>query len=134
MIELEFEVDDSDFKEWANITRNNFSLMVQTMIDVAHLIELNTKWRVPLETGRLEHSFKFVVTENTSDFIEVELGYDAVDPRSNFMYAEYQHETTGLHHPLRGEEFYLFKGIKSSLSDAFEFIERDYLSLFGGRL
>ena len=131
---IEYTVDDSDFREWANVTKSRFPLMVQSLIDVAELIDLNTKWKVPLETGRLEHSFKYVVVEKNSEFIEVELGYDAVDPKSNFMYAEYQHETTGLHHPLRGESFYLFKGIKSSLSEAFEMIERDYLSLFGGRL
>lgn len=129
---ISFTVDSSKFQEWVEITLNNFPLMVQTMIDVATLIESNTQWRVPLETGRLEQSFKYVVTEKTSDFVEVELGYDATDPRDNYMYAEYQHEHR-LRHPIRGEAFYLFKGIKSSIGEAFEMIEKDYLSLFGGK-
>ena len=134
MINITGELHDENFNEWANAVRSNFQLMVQTMINVAELIELNTQWRVPLETQRLEKSFKYTVTENTSEFIEVELGYDAADPKSGFVYAEYQHEHPELHHPRRGEAFYLFKGIKSSIADGFELIERDYLSLFGGRL
>ena len=134
MIEFDFEIDDSDFKEWANITRNNFLMMTTTMINVAEMIDLNTRPFVPVETERLRKSFKYVFTEKSSDFIEMEIGYDAVDPRNGFMYAEYQHETTGLHHPRGGEPFYLFKGIKSSLSEAFEMIETDYLSLFRGKL
>ena len=134
MFNAYFTVDDSEFQEWVNITRNNYRVMLQTMINVAELIESNTQWRVPLDTQNLEKSFKYVVTEDTSDFIELEIGYDAVDPKSGFMYAEYQHETTGLNHPRRGEAFYLFKGIKSSLGDAFDLIERDYLSMFRGVL
>ena len=130
---ITFEISSEKFEDWVSITRGKFPMMVQTMINVAELIELNTKWRVPLDTQRLEKSFKYVVTEKTSEFIEIELGYDAVDPKSGFMYAEYQHETTGLNHPRRGEALYLFKGIKSSLSDGFDMIERDYLSLFGDR-
>ena len=131
---IEFRVDDSDFREWAEYTRNEFLTMTQTLINVAEMIDLNTRPRVPVETERLRRSFKYVITEKTSDFIELELGYDATDPKSGFTYAEYQHETTGLRHPRGGEAFYLFKGIKSSLGDAFDMIETDYMSLFGGRL
>lgn len=132
MISIKF--DDSSFQEWVEYTRGEFLTMVQTLINVAEMIDLNTRPLTPVETERLRKSFKYVVTEKTSDFIEVELGYDAVDPESGFMYAEYQHETTGLHHPRGGDAFYLFKGIKRSLGDAFDMIEMDYLSLFGGRL
>ena len=125
------EIHDEEFREWVSSAKSRFMDMVQTMIDVAHVVELHTAPLVPLETGRLEHSFKFVVTERTPDFIEVEIGYDASDPESGFVYAEYQHEED-LHHPLRGEQFYLKYGIELSRNESFELIEVDYLSLFGG--
>lgn len=125
------EIHDEEFREWVSSAKSRFMDMVQTMIDVAHVVELHTAPLVPLETGRLEHSFKFVVTERTPDFIEVEIGYDASDPESGFVYAEYQHEED-LHHPLRGEQFYLKNGIELSRNESFELIEVDYLSLFGG--
>lgn len=131
---IEVTIDDSDFREWVEVTRGEFLSMVQTLINVAEMIDLNTRPLVPVETERLRRSFKYVVTDRSSDFIELELGYDASDPKTGFIYAEYQHETTGLHHPRGGEPFYLTKGIKRSLSDAFEMIEMDYLSLFGGKL
>lgn len=130
---IEFTVDDSEYVEWAETTLAKFPTMINTMQNVAEMIDLNTRPYVPLDTGLLERSFKYVMVEQSSDFLEMEMGYDAVDPKSGFAYAEYQHETTGLHHPRRGEPFYLFKGIKSSLGDAFDMIEKDYLSLFGGR-
>ena len=131
---ISFTVDATEFEEWVNVTQGNFLMMVNTLINVAEMIELNTRPRVPVETERLRRSFKYVVTEKSSDFIELELGYDASDPKNGFVYAEYQHETTGLHHPRGGEPFYLTKGIRSSLGDAFDMIEKDYLSLFRGRL
>jgi len=120
----------NEFQDWLLELENKFTTMVQTMIDVAHLVESNTMWRVPLETGRLEHSYKFVVVENNPNLIEVEIGYDAVDPKSGFMYAEYQHENE-LNHPFRGEQFYLKNGIQSSTNEAMVMIEKDYFSLFG---
>ena len=131
---ISFTVDATEFEEWVNVTQGNFLMMVNTLINVAEMIDLNTRPRIPVETERLRRSFKYVVTEKSSDFIELELGYDASDPKTGFVYAEYQHETTGLHHPRGGEPFYLTKGIRSSLGDAFDMIESDYLSLFRGRL
>ena len=131
---VEFKVDDSDYNEWVSTVQSNFLMMVNTLINVAEMIDLNTRPLTPVETERLRESFKYVVTEKSSDFIELELGYDATDPKSGFMYAMYQHETTGLHHPRGGDAFYLTRGISKSIADAFDMIETDYLSLFGGRL
>lgn len=131
---IEGYVETEEFEEWVNVTHSNFLMMVNTLINVAEMIDLNTRPRIPVETERLRKSFKYVVTEKSSDFIELELGYDASDPKTGFVYAEYQHETTDLHHPRGGEPFYLTKGIRSSLGDAFDMIEKDYLSLFRGRL
>ena len=104
--------------------------MVLTMIDVASLIHANTNQRVPLDTGRLEESFEWKLVKETSDFIQVNVTYDAEDPDSGFHYAEYQHNHL-LNHPKRGEAYYLYNGIQASRSMAYQIIETDYLSLFG---
>ena len=130
---VEVTIDDSEFREWALITKSNFPVMVNTMQNLAELIDLNTRPLTPVETERLRRSYKYVITEQSSDFIEVEVGYDANDPKTGWMYAEYQHETTGLHHPRGGGAFYLTRGIKKSIADGFELIEKDYLTLFRGK-
>ena len=131
---IELKFDDTDYREWATMVLDNFQVMVNTMINLAEMIDLNTRPLTPVETERLRTSFKYVITERSSDFIEVEIGYDATDPYDGYMYAEYQHETTGLNHPRGGGAFYLTRGIKKSIADGFDMIERDYMSLFGGRL
>ena len=61
------------------------------------------------------------------------MGFDAVDEKSGFHYAQYQHdEILTEQHPLRGEQFYLTKGIMLSEDEVLELIETDYLSLFEG--
>ena len=112
-----------------NIT-NNFHMMVQTMEDVAELIYANTNQRVPLDKGTLEESFYYTVIEDNSEFISVELGYNAEDPVTGEHYAEIQHEEESFHHPKRGEAFYLLNGIHSSEGMIRTIIETDYLSLF----
>ena len=55
-------------------------------------------------------------------------------------YAEYQYYMPTESHykkanrkgQMRGEQFYLLKGIQASETLAYEIIESDYLSLFGG--
>ena len=126
-------VEDSEFQEWVVTARSRFETMVLTMVDVAELINANTYMKVPLDTGRLQESFHWDLREESPDRIVVDIIYDAEDPKTGFHYAEIQHQNTRFNHPKRGEAFYLFKGIKSSLSDGFDMIERDYLSLFGDR-
>ena len=125
-----FEVNAEEFYEWVNTARTRFETMVLTMFDVASLIHANTNQRVPLDTGRLEESFQPELIKETSDFIQVNITYDAEDPDSGFHYAEYQHNHL-LNHPKRGEAFYLYKGIQASRSMAYQIIETDYMSLFG---
>lgn len=131
-----FEVEIEPFVEWLNYARNSFVDMVQTLIDVAHVFELNTRPYVPFETGRLEHSFKFVVEEISSDFIEVGMQYSAVDPDSGFNYALYQHDEELRHTVkpwagIRTEAEYMRWGIYHTKDEAYKMIETDYLSLFG---
>ena len=154
---IEFEVDTSGFEEWIHTVHNRFPQMVQTLIDVFHLIQANTNQLVPLDTGRLESSFYYQLYENIPSSLEMHYIYDAVDPKYFFHYAYYQHElehrgrgsysrytrakqsyfTSGSNHHrhgTRGTDHYLFKGIQASESMMWTIIEQDYLSLFYGGL
>lgn len=103
------------------------------MKNVAEMIMLETIPLVPLDTGELEQSYQYKVVER-SPFILLGVGFDAVDPKSGFHYAYYQHEPQSppLRHPKRGEELYLTKGIRNAEGEFFQLIEKDYLSLFDG--
>ena len=120
-----------EFRTYLYTVRGRFSLMLQAMIDVAEVVHANTLPLTPLDTGQLGESFHWQVLEYSREFIEVEVKMDAVDPKSGFHYAEYQHNTFGLNHP-HGQMWYLRAGIHASRSMAYELIEQDYLSLFGG--
>ena len=130
MTELRLEVNTDEFREWVSEARYRYETMVLTMVDIASLIQANTNWRVPLDTGRLEESYYWREVENNSDFIKIEVGYDAVDPDTGFHYAEYQHNHL-LNHPKRGQAYYLYNGIQASRDMAYSIIETDYMSLFG---
>ena len=138
---ITFEVHDEEFIEWVTTARSRFETMVLTMIDVAEVIHAETNPLVPLDTGRLEESFHWQVVEYNRDLIEVQVVYDAEDPDSHFVYAEYQHDKieTWQHYrkanrrgEMRGIQFYLTEGVRESEDMAYEIIESDYLSLFGG--
>ena len=129
---IEFKINNIDeFRTYLYTVRGRFSLMLQAMIDVAELIHAKTMPLTPLDTGQLGESFHWQVIQYSNEFIEVEVIMDAIDPKSSFRYAEYQHNTEGLYHP-HGQAFYLREGINASRSMAYEIIEQDYLSLFGG--
>ena len=129
---IEFKVTGIEStKTYLYTIRGRFFHMLQAMIDVAELVKANTLPLTPLETGRLGESFQWQVMKYSRDFIEVEVKMDAVDPYNGYHYAQYQHDTFGLHHP-HGQMWYLRAGIHASKSMAYEIIEQDYLSLFGG--
>ena len=132
MIEFKFNGVD-EFRTYLYTVRGRYSLMLQAMIDVAKVVQANTLPLTPFETGQLGESFKWKTLQYNREFIEVEVQMDAVDPKSGFHYAEYQHNRT-LHHPppRAGQQFYLREGINASKSMAYEIIEQDYLSLFRG--
>jgi len=156
MFEFEFKVETEEFEDWLYKVHNRFLSMVQTLIDIHYLIYANTNQRVPLDTGRLEESFRYDITRQDEMFIEIHNIYSAVDPKYGFDYAEYQHNlvgrgkgtysrytranswyysvgTTNHHrHGTRGESFYLLKGVQASESMMWTIIEQDYLSLFYG--
>ena len=129
-----------ELQTYLSTVRGRYFTMLRSMIDVAELIKANTNQRVPLDTGRLEESYHWHVIEYNRELIEVEVVYDAEDPKSHFHYAEYQYYMPTESHykkanrkgQMRGEQFYLLKGIQASETLAYEIIESDYLSLFGG--
>lgn len=146
MIDFFVEVHDEEFQNWLNSIELRIQTMRQTLLDIAKMIELNTQKFVPYDYNKhwegehLEKSFKAVPTGNPQEgFIEVEIGYSSIDPRSWFDYAEYVH--TGIDwrtgKPLNfqkatAQRHYLWKGMELSEADGFREIETDYLSLFKG--
>lgn len=128
---ITFEVDAEGFYSWADalVSPYKFRMLVRTMKNVAELIRLETIPLVPLDTSALEQSYEYEVV-NSSPFILLGVGFDAVDEDSGFHYARYQHDTPNLHHPRRGEQFYLKKGIRYAENEILQMIESDYLSLF----
>lgn len=129
---IEITVDASEFEEELSNVKNRFHLMVDTMKSIAVLIEMNTMKYVPEDTTDLVQSYQSHVVPN-GDFIFLAVGYDAEDENDGFHYAEYQHNTTGLHHPKpTARPFYLKDGIMDSRGEIFSMIESDYMSLFIG--
>ena len=134
-----FTVNIESYSEWVYKMHHRFQIMVQTMIDIHHLIQANTNQLVPLDTGRLEESFHYTIVDNES-FIELHSIYSAVDPDSGFDYAYYQYlMPTESHYnranrkgQMRGEQYYLLKGVQASEDMMWTMIEKDYLSLFNG--
>lgn len=140
------EVLDEEFQAWLNTLEVRIQTMRQTLLDIAEMIELNTQRFVPYDYNKpwteehLETSYKYAPSGNPQEgFIEVEIGYSAIDPRDGYDYADYIH--TGVDYrtgkPLHfqkstAEDHYLWKGMELSKAEGFREIETDYLSLFKG--
>jgi len=138
------QVHDEEFRTWLERVEIQIRMMVNTLMSVAELVELNTQRFVPYdynkhwEAEHLETSFVAVPTGHQREgFIEVEIGYSAIDPRDGYDYADYVH--TGIDYrtgkPLRfqkstAEDHFLWKGLELSEEAGFREIETDYLSLF----
>ena len=157
MYEIEFKVNDEGFEEELIEIHNRFSKMVQTMVDVHHIIEaeMNARSLVPLDTGRLETSFYHQIYDQSPNSITLHSVFDAVDPKYGFHYAYYQHElirggfgaysrytrskeightskSNHHRHGYRGTDHYLLKGVQGAESLIWRVIEQDYMSLFTG--
>lgn len=128
---FELVADTTPIIEWFHGIKLSFPRMVETMKNVARIIELESVPLVPLDTGALEQSYEYQIVDS-SNFILLGVGYDAVDEDSGFHYAEYQHNTEELNHPKRGQAYYLVDGIRNSQGEWMTLIEKDYLSLFNG--
>lgn len=136
---ISIEVHDEGFQSWVSTLEMQISVMKQTLINIAHIVELSADKYVPIDTRNLRDSF-FVMPFDSSSMdgmIEVEFGYSPIDPRDGFNYGEYTH--TGIdyrtgnainwHRPSAQAE-YLEKGLIETESEIFREIEGDYLSLF----
>ena len=109
MIELKLEADIDSMIEYLHEVKNRFYSMVETMRNVARIIELETIPYVPLDTSALEQSYEYVIRP-IGDFIVMGVGFDAVDPKTGYHYALIQHEEQ-FNHPKRGVDHYLTLGI-----------------------
>lgn len=135
------EVQDEGFQQWISNIEMQISTMKQTLINIAHIVELTTDKYVPVDTHRLAESF-FVMPFDSSSMdgmIEVEFGYSPIDPRDGFNYGEYTHtgidwrtgEPINWQKPSARAE-YLEQGFIETEDEIFREIEGDYLSLFRG--
>ena len=74
---IAFEVNSESFIEYLRTVEKGFYRMVETMKNVARIIELETVPYVPLDTSALEQSFEYQI-KPSNDFIVMSVGYDAV--------------------------------------------------------
>ena len=86
------EVHDELFQGWLKETKNNFHLMLETMIRVAEEIKKDVQTNTsPVRTGKLSRSFReFVLTDNSKMKV-VEIQMRALNERTGFDYAEVKH-------------------------------------------
>lgn len=140
------ELRDELFLEWLKETENSFVHMIETMKDVAKIVEENTVPITPFDEGHLSGSFKSILVENNSQMKVIKVEMSAVD-ENGYDYAMIQHENTKFNHPSiknrnnfhgrianmasnHPQSKYLMEGIRVSEEGAFQIIEEDYLSLF----
>lgn len=140
------EIHTEEFEQALTEVEMRVHTMVNTLQEVARLVESTAEPLVPYDFDKprssphLLDSFVAVPTgEASRGWIEVEIGYSALDPRDYYDYAEYTHKgidyRTGS--PIHwqkptAESQYLLKGLNRSFDDAMRLIKGDYLSMFGG--
>lgn len=152
-------VRDEEFLRWLETTKNNFLAMSETMKQVAeNIMKIVQNEYVPLETGRLSRSYKWTVLADNSRMHLLQIQMSALNPNTGYDYAWIQHDNIYYNHTQtdvgfyhyhqytdtpswsdgtgivihKGTSFYLKKGIEDETEEAFELIEKDYLSLFMG--
>ena len=139
---ISLRVEDEEFQSWLTSLEYRIFIMKDTLMNIAHTIEMQGRKFVPVDTTRLEQSFKAVPITETKGLIEVEIGYSSLDspiaPKTYFDYADYVHTgidwRTGKQLNFQkpdAEPYYLYKAIAMSEQQGFREIESDYLSLFG---
>lgn len=139
---ISFKVDDEEFQTWLTSLEYRVSIMKETLLSFAHMIGMQGRKFVPVDTTRLELSYKAVPIGGSKEFIEVELGYSSLDspiaPKTYFDYAEYVH--TGIDwrtgkalnfQKIGAEAKFLWRAIETSEKEGWRLVETDYLSLFG---
>ena len=140
---IKFRVQDEEFVAWLDSLQYKIQIMVETLTTIAQTIEFQAREFVPVDTTRLEQSFKAVPVSESSNMIAIEFGFSSlsspIPPVTSFDYADYVH--TGIDYrtgkPLHFQKpsatpQYLYKAIDMSMAEGWTMIERDYLSLFRG--
>lgn len=128
-IVFEAKVDVTEFEKWADNSRVAvLERMKSTLLEVSRLIENNTNPLVPYKTGLLEKSY-FEAVHSTGEFVELEIGYSALD--GSWDYAYTQHDWYPDKSRPGRQMYYLRDGIRKSEDDAATLIETDYLSALG---
>lgn len=141
------EIQTLELEEYLSTVQMQVYTMRNTLMTIADMVELDTEPLVPYDYNKpwgqphLQTSFKAVPISDNEGWIEVELGYSAIDPRDGFDYAEYTH--TGIDYrtgnlikwqKATAQREYLIKGIVRTEGEAMKLIEGDYLSLFRGAI
>lgn len=136
---IKFTVQDEEFLSWLDSLRYKIQTMTRTLMDIAHIVEMQGRQFVPVDTTRLEQSYRAVIVSESSEMIAVEMGYSSLDPRDGYDYAEYTHIgidwRTGkpLNFKKKGATAqYLYKAVDMAMAEGWVEIEGDYLSLFRG--
>lgn len=156
--EIKASSNADEFIQYLNKVEHGFIEMIETMRNVAKVVQENTLPLTPFEHGKLGRSFKTYVLADNSRMKIIQVRMSALNERTGYDYAWIQHENTSYHHPsLESEkkhpafgdimrmnilshiggtnnptDHYLFEGIRQSKDGAFQLIEEDYLSLFSG--
>ena len=142
---ITIEIHDEGFQQYLSEVQMQVHNMISTLMEVAKIVELQSRTYVPVDTTRLEQSFKAVPTgEAHKGFIEVEIGYSTLDspipPKNYYDYALVTHEGYRVvggkkiyfHWKKdKARDHYLWWGMYSAEQNgAFELIEGDYLSIW----
>lgn len=102
-------IDSSDMKE--KMSEIDHLIAIHDDIAADHIqeeVENKTFPYVPLKDGYLQDSFHSKVV-NIPPYLEMDLWYSSFS-NNYYDYAAYQHEEF-LHHPLKGTDHYMIKGI-----------------------
>lgn len=134
MVLFEVEVNDSEFRQWAERSVENIKVMVNVLKEIRVMIYEVVAPLTPLKDDFLTQSLmqdsKIV---DSSPFFELQLTMTGIHNPSadGWDYALYQHDKD-LKHPRRGQMKYLKKGFEEAKPMFMKRLETDYLTAIGG--
>ena len=80
-----------EFIQYLNRVEHGFVYMIETMRDVARVIKENTIPLTPVDTTRLQKSFKWTVVTDNSRMKVLQIQMSALNPETGYDYALTQH-------------------------------------------
>ena len=125
------ELDATKFIEWYDHSIAGVNQIKEKFYELSAIIEVFTRPLVPLEKGYLENSFQEFV-EVDGPVLEMKVRYSGEDNiySRGYDYAYIQH-IGNFNHPIRGEQFYLKKGMERAFPYIVVEIGTDYLTALG---